>query len=173
MRYIIITIIFFLISFNLNAQNIATFKFSLIIENLQVYKDFKTKLEEFKKKKFDQLKNEESLLISTKKEIDDSKILLSEIEYKSRISKFEEKRNNFQKKVNKLNNYLNENIKINEEKILKEIVNIVEIIATENNIDIIFSDDQYFLSSDNIDISGQIYNMLNNLNIVLELNKYE
>ena len=155
------------------AQNIATFKFSLIIENLQVYKDFNTQLEEFKKKKFDQLKNEETLLINIKKEIEESKILLSEIEYKSRISKFEEKRNNFQKKVNKLNNYLNENIKINEEKILKEIVNIVEIIATENNIDIIFSDDQYFLSSDNIDISGQIYNMLNNLNIVLELNKYE
>jgi len=157
----------------LNAQNIATFKFSLIIENLQVYKDFKTQLEEFKKKKFDQLKNEEALLISTKKGIEDSKILLSEIEYKSRISKFEEKRNNFQKKVNKLNNYLNENIEINEEKVLKEIVNIVKIIATENNIDIIFSDDQYFLSSDNIDISGQIYNKLNNLNIVLELNKYE
>ena len=157
----------------MNAQNIATFKFSLIIENLQVYKDFKTQLEEFKKKKFDQLKNEEALLISTKKGIEDSKILLSEIEYKSRISKFEEKRNNFQKKVNKLNNYLNENIEINEEKVLKEIVNIVKIIATENNIDIIFSDDQYFLSSDNIDISGQIYNKLNNLNIVLELNKYE
>jgi len=173
LRFIFIIIIFFLISFNLNAQNIATFKFSIIIENLQVYKDFKTQLEEFKKKKFDKLKNEETLLISIKKEIEDSKILLSEIEYKSRISKFEEKRNNFQKKVNKLNNYLNENIKINEEKILKEIVNIVEIIATENNIDIIFSDDQYFLSSDNIDISGQIYNMLNNLNIVLELNKYE
>ena len=157
----------------MNAQNIATFKFSIIIENLQVYKDFKTQLEEFKKKKFDKLKNEETLLISIKKEIEDSKILLSEIEYKSRISKFEEKRNNFQKKVNKLNNYLNENIEINEEKVLKEIVNIVKIIATENNIDIIFADDQYFLSTDNIDISGQIYNKLNNLNIVLELNKYE
>ena len=157
----------------MNAQNIATFKFSIIIENLQVYKDFNTQLEEFKKKKFDQLKNEETLLINIKKEIEESKILLSEIEYKSRISKFEEKRNNFQKKVNKLNNYLNENIEINEEKILKEIVNIVKIIATENNIDIIFADDQYFLSTDNIDISGQIYNKLNNLNIILELNKYE
>ena len=126
-----------------------------------------------KKKKFDDLKKEESLLISNKNEIEDSKILLSEIEYLSRVSEFNELKKNFEEKVNKFNNYLKKSIEVNENKILNEIVKIVKKIAVENEIDIIFSDEQYFLASDNIDISGQIYNELNNLNITLQLTPYE
>ena len=80
---------------------------------------------------------------------------------------------NFEEKVNKFNNYLKESIEINEKRILNEIVKIVKKIAVENEIDIIFSDEQNFLASDNIDISGQIYNELNNLNITLQLTPYE
>ena len=80
---------------------------------------------------------------------------------------------NFEEKVNKFNRYLKESIEINEKKILNEIVKIVKKIAVENEIDIIFSDEQYFLASDNIDISGQIYNELNNLKINLQLSSYE
>ena len=80
---------------------------------------------------------------------------------------------NFEEKVNKFNNYLKKSIEVNENIILNEIVKIVKKIAVENEIDIIFSDEQYFLASDNIDISGQIYNELNNLNITLQLTPYE
>ena len=157
----------------LNAQKIATFKFFIIIENLQVYKDFTTKLNQFKKKKFDELKKEEESLITKKKDIEDSKILLSEIEYLSRISEFNEQKINFEKKVNKLNNYLKENIEKNENIILKEIINIVKQISIKNDFDVVLSDEQYFLASENVDISGQIFNDLNNLQIKLELTKYD
>ena len=173
MRYFIIVFIFCTFTFSVNSQKIATFQFSLIIENLIVYKDFTDQLNKFKQKKFDELKKEEDLLIAKKKDIEESKILLSEIKYLSKISEFNDQKKVFEKKVIKLNNYLKENIDINEEKILKEIINIVKKISMENSIDIVLSDEQYFLTSDTIDISGEIYNNLNNLNMTLKLSEYE
>ena len=107
------------------------------------------------------------------KEIEDSRILLSESEYLRIISEFNDDKKLFENKVNKLNNYLQENIELNENKILKEIVDIVRSIAIENNIDIILFEEQYFLASDSVDISDQIYNKLNSINITLQLSKYE
>ena len=103
----------------------------------------------------------------------DSKILLSESEYSAELYQFNERKKIFELKVNNLNNYLKENIELNEKKILKEIIKIAKKIALEKDIDIVFADDQYFLSSDNIDISEQIYKDLNNINIILKLSKYE
>ena len=91
----------------------------------------------------------------------------------SRISEFNERKDFFENKVNKLNKYLEENIINNEKIILNEIIKIVKQIAIERNIDIVFSDEQYFLSSDNVDLSGQIYNRLNKLEISLQLSDYE
>jgi len=173
LRYIIIVFILCLLAFNVNSQKIATFQFALIIENLESYKDFKIQLNKFKEIKFSELNKEEELLVSKKKELEESKIILSEIKYLSKVSEFNEQKKNFEKKVNNLNNYLKENIEINENKILKEIVNIIRKISLENGIDIVFSDEQYFLTSDTIDISGKIYNDLNKLNIILQLSEYE
>ena len=173
MRYIIIVFILCLLAFNVNSQKIATFQFALIIENLESYKDFKIQLNKFKEIKFSELNKEEELLVSKKKELEESKIILSEIKYLSKVSEFNEQKKNFEQKVINLNNYLKENIEINENKILKEIVNIIKKISMENGIDIVFSDEQYFLTSDTIDISGKIYNDLNKLNIILQLSEYE
>lgn len=173
MRYIIIVFILCLLAFNVNSQKIATFQFALIIENLESYKDFKIQLNKFKEIKFSELNKEEELLVSKKKELEESKIILSEIKYLSKVSEFNEQKKNFEQKVINLNNYLKENIEINENKILKEIVNIIRKISLENGIDIVFSDEQYFLTSDTIDISGKIYNDLNKLNIILQLSEYE
>ena len=173
MRYITLVILFCFLAFDVNSQKIATFQFALIIENLESYKDFKNQLNKFKEKKFSELNKEEKLLVSKKEELEDSKIILNEIKYLSKVSEFNEQKKIFEQKVNNLNNYLKENIETNENKILKEIVNIIRKISIENGIDIVFSDEQYFLTSDTIDISGQIYNDLNKLNIILKLSEYE
>ena len=165
--------VFLSVCLNVYSQKIATFKLSYILDNLQTYNDFINKIDNFKKKKFEDLKIEENILIKKKKEIEDSRILLSESEYLRIISEFNENTKLFEDKVNKLNNYLQENIESNENKILKEIVDIVRSIAIENNIDIILFEEQYFLASDSVDISEQIYNKLNSINITLQLSKYE
>ena len=147
--------IFFSICLNVYSQKIATFKFSYILDNLQIYNNFIKQIDNFKKKKFEELKIEENILTNKKKEIEDSRILLSESEYLRIISEFNDNKKLFENKVNKLNNYLQENIELNENLILKEIVDIVRNIAIENNIDIILFEEQYFLASDSIDISEQ------------------
>ena len=173
MKYLSITIIFCLVAFNVYAQKIATFKFAFILENLPAYNDFITHINDFKKKRFEELRKQEELLIIKKKEIDDSEVLLSKNEYLSIITKFNESKDNFENSVNKLNNYLKENIELTEKKILNEIANIIKEIATENSLDIVFFDEQYFLASDSMDISDQISNNLNNLKITLQLTPYE
>ena len=173
MKYLSITIIFCLVAFNVYAQKIATFKFAFILENLPAYNDFTSQVNEFKKKRFEELRKQEELLIIKKKEIDDSEVLLSKNEYLSIITKFNESKDNFENSVNKLNNYLKENIELTEKKILNEIANIIKEIATENSLDIVFFDEQYFLASDSMDISDQISNNLNNLKITLQLTPYE
>ena len=173
MKYLSITIIFCLVAFNVYAQKIATFKFAFILENLPAYNDFITHINDFKKKRFEELRKQEELLIIKKKEIDDSEVLLSKNEYLSIITEFNESKDNFENSVNKLNNYLKENIELTEKKILNEIANIIKEIATENSLDIVFFDEQYFLASDSMDISDQISNNLNNLKITLQLTPYE
>jgi len=173
LKKLIFIVIFCIFAFNVSSQNLATFQFSLILNNLNIYKDYKLKLDEFKKTRVNELKIEEDLLFDKLQEIEDEKILLSEIEYLSNISNFNEEKKNFENKVNNFNNILNENISLNEKKILTEIVNIVKKIAVQNEIDVVFSDDQYFLASDTVDISGQIYNELNKIKIILEIPKNE
>ena len=173
MKYIIIISITCLLSINLNAQKIATFKFSLILENVTTYNNFTKELESFKKKIFVELKDEENRLISLRNEIEDSKVLFSEHEYLKKISEYNVEKDKFENKVNKLNNYLQENIEVNENKILFHIVKILKKIAEDKGINIVFSDEQYFLSSDSIDVSVQIYNSINNLNLDLKLSEYD
>ena len=75
MKYLILIIVFCFFSLPGQSQKIATFKFALILENLQTYNDFMVLINEFKKKKFDELRTEEELLIVKKKDIEDSEIL--------------------------------------------------------------------------------------------------
>ena len=173
MKFIILLFIVFLFTSNLFSQNIAVFKFYNILENLEIYNDFTLKINNFKNKQFERLKLDESFLIQEKEKIEDKKLILSESEYLKLINDFNIKKNIFEEKVEKLNTYLQKNIEINENIIFNEIKKIVKNIAIEEKIDIILSDDQYFLSSDEYDISEKIYIKLNKSDISLELTKYE
>ena len=42
----------------------------------------------------------------------------------------------------------------------------------ENKIDIVLSDEQYYIASENTDISELIYKNLNNIDIILKLSPY-
>ena len=53
------------------------------------------------------------------------------------------------------------NIVKNKEIVINEIIDIVKILSSNNKIDIILNEDQYFLASDDVDISKQIIEILN------------
>jgi len=172
LRFILIFIFIFAISINASAQKIATFKFSFILNNLELYKEFISNLEEFKKKNFTELKKKEEYLLTKKNKIEESKIILSEKEYLNRISEFNNERNIFETEVNKLNNYLKSIVEINQDIILKEVAKIIEQVARENKINLILTDDQYYLSSEDLDISEIILIKLNQIDLKLQLTNY-
>lgn len=171
---ILLSIIFiFLFSYNSYAINIATFQFSIILNNSIHYKKFQNELNIFKDKTFLDLKKEEEILIANKNKIEDSKVFLNELEYEKNISQFNIAKNIFEFKIEKYNNYIQSNIEYNENIILSEISKIVENIVIENKIDLVLSDTQYYLSSDSIDISKVIIDYLNKAELQLMLKDFE
>ena len=71
--------------------------------------------------------------------------------------------------VKKINLFFSKNIEINKNIIIKQIINYIENISSKSDIDIILTEDQYFMSSKKIDISNQIINLLNDDIIELKI----
>ena len=173
MRIFLFFVFFCLYSYNLYAINIATFQFSKILDNSIQYNKFNNELNIFKDKIFFDLKKDEETLIIQSNKIKDSKVILNESEYEKKISEFNTEKIIFESKVEKYNNYIQSNIEYNENIILNEISVIVKDIVIDNKIDLVFSDNQFYLSADNIDISDIIINKLNQKNLQLKLNDFK
>ena len=105
--------------------------------------------------------------------IKDLKAILNESEYEKNISAFNIEKKIFESKVDKYNNYIQSNIEYSENIILNEISIIVKKIVIENEIDLVFSDNQFYLTSDNIDISNIIIQRLNKTKLELILKEFE
>tara|TARA_Y100000741_G_scaffold321866_1_gene271266 strand:- start:261 stop:776 length:516 start_codon:yes stop_codon:yes gene_type:complete len=165
-------LIFFLIFFYFplaHAENIATFRIQYIFDNSTAFAEFQNKLTQYKNKLLDELKKEENLLISQKNDIEESKLILSEDEYMNKISEFNKITESFQSKIDKYNINIQNNLDQNEQLVLNEISTIVQEIAQNQNLLLIFSDKQYYISSLDIDISDSIINELNKRNLNLKL----
>ena len=104
-----------------------------------------------------------------KNKIEESKIIFSESEYNQQIADYNILANSFKEKFTDFNNHINMNIEKNKEIVVNEIIEIVKILSRNKKFDIILNEDQYFLASDNIDISKQIIEILNKkkLNLVV------
>ena len=173
MKILIFFIFFILISYNSYATNIAVFQYSLILDNSNQYKEFQKELNIFKEKTYNDLKKEEEKLLMKKKEIEDSRVVLTSSEFEKRISDYNIEKNDFESKIEYYNNYIQSNIEFNENIILKEILKIVENFAIENQIGLVLNENQYFLSSDDINISNIIIKKLNKTNLELVLKDFD
>ena len=81
MKQSIIFFLIFLYSFNLNSVEIRTIKLSLIVNNSVAYTSFLKNFENDKKNFFVKLQKDEDKFNAKKKEIENSKIILSQEEY--------------------------------------------------------------------------------------------
>ena len=168
-KKLIIFIIFFVFPTNLLAINIATINIAYILEKSSSYNNF---LEELAKKKSElqnKLDIKENDLTKLKQEIDNSKLIINEDELNLMISNYNGKLQILDKEVKKINLFFSKNIEINKNIIIKQIISYIENISSKSDIDIILTEDQYFMSSKKIDISNQIINLLNENIIVLKI----
>ena len=168
-RKLIIFIIFFIFPTNLSAINIATINIAYILEKSSSYNNF---LDELSKKKLElqnALKIKEKDLTKLKQEIDSSKLIVNEDELNLMISNYNDQLKILDQEVKKINLFFSKNIEINKNIIVKQIISYIEDISIESDIDIILTEEQYFMSSKKIDISNQIINLLNENIILLKI----
>ena len=147
---------------NLFATNIVTVNTDFILDESKQYSLFIKKLSSIQKNLEKELKYKENILLNKQNEIENSKSILNDIEISKMIDIYNNDVNIFQTEVNKINKYISDNLDRNRNLILQKIIFIVESISTQNNYDIVLNQNNYFISSENVDISKLIINSLNN-----------
>ena len=168
-KKLIIFIIFFVFPTNLLAINIATINIAYILDKSTSYNNFLDELAKKKSELQNKLDIKEKDLTKLKQEIDNSKLIINEDELNLMISNYNGQLQILDKEVKKINLFFSKNIEINKNIIIKQIISYIENISIKSDIDIIFTEDQYFMSSKKIDISNQIINLLNDDIIKLKI----
>ena len=152
------------------STEIATFKLLYVLDKSLEFDEFINKLETVKIKMQNEIQEDEKKLIEEKNKIEESKIIFTETEYNQQIKNYNNLANSLKNKFDEYNNHINKNIETNRVIVINEIIKITKKISLDNNFDIILNEDQYFLASDNLDVSNQIIAMLNKKKLNLEIN---
>ena len=175
MKLIYIIILFFIsvYSFNIFSQTISIVNLQSLIDNNKIYqktvKDMETNQEKYLND-FNIMENELTIKL---KEIEQSKLILSEEEINIQIENYNNQLSQFTILVEEFNyHYQNQIIKIRET-ILKEILKILEKYALKNSVDLILDSTTYLIASNSLDITDDIDNELEKLNLNLEYKDFE
>ena len=167
-KFIIFTIIC-IFSTNVLALNLATINIAYILEKSISYNNFLDELSIKKLELQDTLVLKETELEKLKQDIDNAKLIISEDELNIMISNYNNQLKILDQEVKKINLFFSKNIENNKNIIIKQIISYIENISNESNIDIILTEEQYFMSSKKIDVSDQIINLINNDIIILNI----
>ena len=165
----IIFIIIFIFSTNLSALNLATINIAYILEKSLSYNNFLDELSIKKLELQNTLNIKETKLEKLKQDIDSSKLIISEDELSIMISNYNDQLKILDQEVKKINLFFSKNIEGNKNIIIKQIISYIENISVKSDIDMILTEEQYFMSSKKIDISNQIVDLINNDIILLKI----
>ena len=175
MKLIYIIILFFIsvYSFNIFSQTISIVNLQSLIDNNKIYqktvKDMETNQEKYLND-FNIMENELTIKLN---EIEQSKLILSEQEINIQIENYNNQLSQFTLLVEEFNyHYQNQIIKIRET-ILKEILKLLEKYALKNSVDLILDSTTYLIASNSLDITDDIDNELEKLNLNLEYKDFE
>ena len=175
MRIIFINFFFFIyfFSFNIYSQTISVVDINFLIDNNSYYNkiisDIELNQQEYLKK-FEIKENELQLKFE---EIESSKLILSDKEINLQIDEYNNQLTQYTEMIDKFNfHYQNQIINIREA-ILKEIIKLIEIYAVENSIDLILDSTSYLIASNSLNITNDINNELEKLNLNLEYKNFE
>lgn len=154
-------------------QTIAVINIQNIIDNNSQYMDILKEIQNNQKKYFDDFEIKENELKEKFKDLESSKLILSENEINNQIDGYNKELNVFTNSVDVFNfHYQNQIINIRE-KILKEIISLLEKYALNNNIDLILDSTTYLIASNSIDITNNINEELRKINLELEYENFE
>ena len=171
--YIFIFVLIYFYSSVIIAQNIAVINIQFLIDENDAYIEKINEIEINQQKFLKNFKNRENELKQMLDQIEESKLILSDIEINAQIDNYNDQLNNFSIIVDEFNLHYQNEILFLRETILREIIVLLEKYAIKNNIDLILDSTSYLIASNSIDITNNIDKELNKINIKLEYKDFE
>jgi len=167
--------LFFLIfkSQNVFSNNIAVIDIEDIINNNKLYLETLKKIENSQKIDSTFIKDEEQKLEELLKEIDESKLLLSENETNKLINEYNIKFNEFSLKIKEFNDHFQNQIIEIRKVILQEVIVLSEKYAKKNDIDLVIDSTSYLIASNEINMTNIIKEELSKITLKLEFENFE
>ena len=171
--YIIFIFSISIFSSSIFSQTIAVVNIQSLINNNNFYNDILLDIEQKQQKYLISFEAKENELKLKSKEIENSKLILSEKEINFQIDEYNNQLSDFTILIEEFNtHYQNEVITIREY-MLKEIINLLENYATKNNVDLILDSNSYLIVSNSLDITEEINNELKQIELKLEYSDFE
>ena len=173
MRSLIILFLITIYSTNLFATKIFVIDVEKLINENIYYEKFMEEVEKNQISEKNELNLIEKEIVDLQNEIEQSKLILDQNEINKLIEDYNIQLNKFNILIESYNLHYQNEI-INKRKIvLKEIIVLVEKFAKDNNIDIVLDSNNYLVASNSINITEDIELKLKNLELKLDLKKFE
>ncbi len=175
MKLIFISFIIYFIFFcsSIVAKTIAVVNIQTLIDNNLKYIETLELIEISQLTFLEEFKIKEENLKKMLDDIENSKLILSDNEINNLINEYNVELSNFSLKVDEFNyHYQNQIIKIRE-KILEQIIVLLEDYAKLNKIDLILDSTSYLIASNSLDITDDINIKLKSLKINLNYEEFE
>ena len=155
------------------AESIVVVNIQFLIDNNKDYLNILEQMELSQKDHLDIFQKKESELKKILNDIEESKLILNENEINLQIENYNNQLKNFTILVDDFNLHYQNQIGEIREKILKEIIQLLEKYAIKNKIDLILDSNSYLIASNSIDITENINNELKKINLTLEYNDFK
>ena len=173
MRSLIFLFLITIYSPNLFATKIFVIDVEKLINENIYYEKFIQEIEKNQINEKNELNLIEKEIVDLQNEIEQSKLILDQNEINKLIEDYNIQLNKFNILIESYNLHYQNEI-INKRKIvLKEIIVLVEKFAKDNNIDIVLDSNNYLVASNSINITEDIELKLRNLELKLDLKKFE
>tara|TARA_B100000963_G_C22571654_1_gene646389 strand:+ start:114 stop:647 length:534 start_codon:yes stop_codon:yes gene_type:complete len=173
LNYIIIFLLINLFSSVVLSQTIAVVNIQSLIDNNHFYNNILKEIEINQQTYLTDFNNKENDLKTILKEIEDSKLILSEDEINLRIDNYNNALSEFTILIEEFNIHYQNQIILIRESILKEIINLLEKYAIENSLDLVLDSTSYLIASNSLDITNDIKTELEKLNLNLDYKDFE
>ena len=165
---IIFTILFVLLNRSSLSQKIVVINLDYLINNSHQYQEIIEKILKAQELKKNEFINQEEIIKSKLNEIENSKLILSKDEIKLKVDEYNKTFSNFKDSIDEFNFHYDDQISKIRNKIIDNIVKLLEKYAIENKIDLIFNNKNYIIASNSIDITDIILKELDNINLNLQ-----
>ena len=155
------------------SQTIVVVNIQSLIDNNSYYKQIINDIEINQKQYLEKFELKEKALEEKLKDLEQSKLILNEIEINTQIDNYNKELTDFTTIVEEFNQHYQVQVINIKEIILKEIFIILEKYAIENQVDLILDSASYLIASNSIDITNSINEKLQNINLKLEYTNFE